>query len=76
MAAVASVPLRRLASRPGSQNAARIRMMGDEIPSGTLGACALSFRMLAFIRTSHTMTVNMCFFVRRSAFGDGGQGFK
>ena len=45
MAAAASVPLRRLASGPGSENAARIRMLGGGMPSETLGPRALSFRM-------------------------------
>eukprot|EP00965_Chrysotila_dentata_P030165 1004456-Pleurochrysis_carterae.AAC.1 len=49
-------------------------MLGGGMPSETLGPRALSLRIRVFLRTSHTMTFNMCCLVRRSATAYGGPG--
>eukprot|EP00965_Chrysotila_dentata_P201472 6180587-Pleurochrysis_carterae.AAC.1 len=71
----ASVALRRIArDGPDSQNAARLRKIGDGMSSGTLGLPDLSFQLLVFVRASLVMTSFMCCLVRGSAKADGGQG--
>eukprot|EP00965_Chrysotila_dentata_P126313 4174680-Pleurochrysis_carterae.AAC.2 len=49
MAVAASVALRRLASGPDSQNAARTGRIGGSMPSGTLGPLVLSFHIVVII---------------------------
>eukprot|EP00965_Chrysotila_dentata_P048526 1609482-Pleurochrysis_carterae.AAC.1 len=70
MATAASVALRRLASEPDSQNAARIRRIGGGMPSGTLG----HFYMLVVTCATFIIPADICCLAYRSAQAHEGQG--